>query len=228
MRCVALLSGGKDSVLATEVARQQGRDVVAALVLRPAEDDAWLFHTPNLDVAAAVGECMGLPVIEAPCSTGPDAEVEDLQAALAAVQRAHGVKGVVSGALASEYQRTRIERVGHALGLRTFTPLWHKDVDAYMQTFLGPGWDVRFARVACDGMDASWAGARLDARAVAFLRGLRSRPHLAGEGGEYETLVLAAPGWQRRIEVDAADVEATASRATWRVRRWRIVPVGSA
>ena len=69
MRVLALLSGGKDSVCAIETARGFGWDVVAALVLRPAQDDAWMFHTPNLGVVAGVAQCLGLPLREAQVRT---------------------------------------------------------------------------------------------------------------------------------------------------------------
>jgi ABC transporter with metal-binding/Fe-S-binding domain ATP-binding protein len=224
MRVLALLSGGKDSVSAVDVARGHGWDVVGALALRPAEDDAWMFHTPNLGVVAGVAECLGLPLVEAPVRSGQAQEVEDLEAALRAAKDRFAVDGVVSGALASEYQRTRIDRVGHRLGLKSFAPLWHKEPRGYLAGLLAAGWDVRFSRTAADGMPAAWAGQRLDAAKVEAMAGHRARPHVAGEGGEYETLVLDGPAYSRRIVVDRSHVDATASRATWVVDAWHTEP----
>ena len=220
MRVAALLSGGKDSVAAVEVAQGFGWDVVGAVVLRPAADDAWMFHTPALDVVAGVAECLGLPLMEAKVRTGQAEEVEDLEAALKAAQATWGLDGVVSGALASEYQRTRIEAVGHRLGLKTFAPLWHKDLQAYLHGLLEADWDIRFSRTAADGVPNAWCGQRLDAAKVDAMRTHKARPHVAGEGGEFETLVLDAPHYKRRLVVDEAQVEATASRATWAVTHW--------
>jgi diphthine-ammonia ligase len=224
MRVLALLSGGKDSVCAVETARGFGWDVAAALVLRPAQDDAWMFHTPNLDVVAGVAECLGLPLVEAPVRSGKAEEVEDLQAAVTAAQRDLGLDGLLSGALASEYQRTRLDLVGHRLGLKTFAPLWHKEPRAYVDSLVAAGWDIRFSRTAADGVPAAWAGQRLDAAKVAAMAGHRARPHVAGEGGEYETLVLDAPCYRRRLVVEEAEVEATANRATWHATAWRTEP----
>jgi diphthine-ammonia ligase len=221
MRVIALLSGGKDSVCAVETARGFGWDVAAALVLRPAQDDAWMFHTPNLGVVAGVAQCLELPLVEADVRSGKAEEVEDLEAAVAAAKRDLGLDGIISGALASEYQRTRIDRIGHDLGLRSFAPLWHKDRREYMRGLLGGGWDIRFSRTAADGVPTAWAGQRLDSAKVAAMAAHRARPHVAGEGGEYETLVLDAPCYQRRLVVEKAHVEESASRATWRVEAWR-------
>ena len=221
MRVLALLSGGKDSVCAIETARGFGWDVAAALVLRPAQDDAWMFHTPNLSVVEGVAECLGLPLIEADVRSGKAEEVEDLKEAVARAKGDLGLDGLVSGALASEYQRTRIDRMGHEVGLKSFAPLWHKEPRGYLDGLLGDGWDIRFTRTAADGVPNAWCGQRLDAAKVAAMLAHKARPHVAGEGGEYETLVLDAPCYRRRLVVEEAHVEATASRATWRVESWR-------
>ena len=181
MRVLALLSGGKDSVAAVEVAQGHGWDVVAALRMVPAQDDAHMFHVPNLDLVPAVADCLGLPLLSAPARPDPDAEVEDLQTAIAAAMREYELDGIISGALASEYQRTRIDAIGHRLGLATFAPLWHKEPVAYVASLLHAGYDIRFSRVAADGLDASWAGARLDAPRLQALGG--QRMHVAGDGG---------------------------------------------
>jgi diphthine-ammonia ligase len=224
LRVLALLSGGKDSVCAIETARGFGWDIAAALVLRPAEDDAWMFHTPNLDVVAGVAECLGLPLVEADVRVGKDEEVEDLERAVAAAKRDLDLDGLVSGALASEYQRTRIDGVGHRTGLKTFAPLWHKEPRGYVDSLVAGGWDIRFSRTAADGVPASWAGQRLDAQKVAAMAAHRARPHVAGEGGEYETLVLDAPCYRRRLVVERASVDSSVNRATWRVEAWRTEP----
>lgn len=220
MRVFALLSGGKDSVAAVEVAQGFGWDVVGALVLRPVQDDAWMFHTPFLDVVHGVAECLGLPLMEAKVREGEENEVADLEAAVRQAQAKWKADGLVSGALASEYQRVRIEAVGHRLGLKTFAPLWHKDLKAHLHHLLADDWDVRFSRTAADGVPNAWCGQRLDRAKVDAMLAHRSRPHVAGEGGEYETIVLDAPHYRRRLVVDRARVESSASRATWVAEAW--------
>ncbi|MGB1587135.1 MAG: diphthine--ammonia ligase [Thermoplasmatota archaeon] len=219
MKCVALLSGGKDSVAAVEVAQGHGWDVPVGLRMVPEEDDAYMFHTPNLDLVVDVASCMGMELVTASARPDPWEEVGDLERALARIKEDFQVDAIISGALASEYQRTRIDRIGARLGLKTFAPLWHKRAGTYMEGLV-QAYDVRFSRVAADGLDASWAGARLDEARLAALRGMRL--HEAGEGGEYETLVLDAPHYHKRIVIDDASVEETASRSTWRVTNWHV------
>lgn len=224
MRVLALLSGGKDSVCAIETARGFGWDVAAALVLKPAADDAWMFHTPNLSVVEGVAECLDLPLVEADVRSGKAEEVEDLKATLLAAKQDLALDGIISGALASEYQRTRLDRIGHETGLRSFAPLWHKEPRAYVDSLVASGWDVRFSRTAADGVPNAWAGQRLDAAKVAAMAAHRAQPHVAGEGGEYETLVLDAPCYTRRLIIEDASIEESVNRATWRVEEWRTEP----
>ncbi len=228
MRCVALLSGGKDSVAAIDVARQRAWDVPVALSILPAEDDAWMFHTPNLDVVRGIAQCLDVELVQAPCRTGPEEEVEDLEAALANLRDQWGVDAIISGALASDYQRTRIDAIGHRLGLKTFAPLWHVEPQQYMRGLVAAGYDIRFARAAADGLGPEWAGRRLDTAALDELAANPARPHIAGEGGEFETLVLGGPGFSGRVVVDQARTVASASRSTWIVEQWHVDSAGSA
>jgi diphthamide synthase (EF-2-diphthine--ammonia ligase) len=46
--------------------------------------------------------------------------------------------------------------------------------------------------------------------------------HIAGEGGEYETLVLDAPFFGSRIEVLESHVERAGSQAVWVVDRAKL------
>ncbi len=224
MRVAALLSGGKDSVCAVETARGHGWDVVGALIVKPAQDDAWMFHTPALGAAEGVAQCLGLPVVAVPVRSGAVEEVQDLEAALARLKTEWRLDGFVSGAIASEYQRTRLEAIGHRLGLKSFMPLWHKEPAGYVRSLVRGGWDIRFSRTAAEGVPNAWCGERLDEAKLLAMAAHKARPHVAGEGGEYETLVLDAPCFRRRLVVETAQVEATASRATWVVGAWRTEP----
>jgi diphthine-ammonia ligase len=227
MKVIALLSGGKDSVCAIETARGFGWDVPVALTMHPAADDAWMYHTPNLPVVRGIAECLGLSLIEAPSRTGQIEEVEDLEDALREAKEELALDGVVSGALASEYQRTRIESACHRVGLKSFAPLWHKEPVSYVSSLVHGGWDIRFSRTAADGVSPSWLGEPLDDKKYESMRNHRARPHVAGEGGEYETLVLDAPAFTSRLVVDEARVLAEGSRATWMVEAWHTEPKAS-
>jgi hypothetical protein len=84
---------------------------------------------------AAMAQCMGLPLLRRRitgtskhvgleyAATAGD-EVEDLRALLAAAQRLYAVEAVSTGAIASDYQRLRVESVCASLGLVSLGFLW--------------------------------------------------------------------------------------------------------
>lgn len=222
MKVAALVSGGKDSILALHCAQTTGWDVTHMVTVRPRASDSWMFHVPNTSLAPLIAEAIGLPLVSVDARDEKEVEVEDLEIALAGLP----IDGFVSGALASEYQRTRLERVGHRLGLRSFTPLWHKSPAEVLATVAHPTWDVRFAAVAAEGLGQSWLGRKLTGEAVQDLDVLRAHHgiHVAGEGGEYETLVLDAPCYQQRIEVIRARPEWRRDGGSWLVEEARLAP----
>lgn len=225
MRFASLLSGGKDSTLAHHVAEQHGWTPTAGIVVRPQDPESHMFHLPNLDLARAHVDVLGLDPIEVEAPPGKETETAVLEDAFeAALER--GAETVVSGAVASEYQRVRIERAAHRVGLKTHAPLWHKDPVAILDTLLEGGFDVRFSAVAAYGMDRSWLGRRLDDQARDELVQLQGSHgvHPGGEGGEYETLVLDAPSFRQRIEVRASETDWTRDRGRWRVTSWGTLP----
>lgn len=210
---VALFSGGKDSSWALHRAQKTGREIEAVLTAEPA-GDSYLFHTPATELTALLAESMGLqhrrfPVAAAP-EGGPrdageqgDRELATLNEAIADL--ALNVEGLVVGAVESDFQRTRIERVCEHHDIELYAPLWHCDPVATLEAMIAAGFDIRIVAVAAAGLDATWLDRRLNAEAIAALQKLSDTYgiHPMGEGGEYETLVVDGPHLDRRLEIEA-------------------------
>ncbi|HVL47992.1 MAG TPA: TIGR00289 family protein [Candidatus Thermoplasmatota archaeon] len=221
MRVAALFSGGKDSTLAAWVARSQGWDVTHLVTVVPARDDSWMFHVPNLHVAPVLAEAIGLPLVTIESGGEAEREVDDLARGLEGLD----VDGLVAGAVASEYQRVRVERVGERLGLKTFTPLWHKPPLEILDTLIAGAFDVRFVAASADGLGPEWLGRRLTKESRDALEALARSKGInpAGEGGEYETIVLDGPLFRSRVEVTRATPEWRRDRGVWRIEETRLV-----
>jgi len=194
MRLACLFSGGKDSTFAVWYMLSQGHGVELVSVLP--EPESLMFHVPNISLAPLFARAMGLPLSTVKVSH--ESELTALSSLLSSLK----VDGVVSGALASDYQKTRIERICYSLNLRSFAPLWHVSPDAYMSTLLSADFKIIFSAVASDGLGPSWLGRSLDQSAVTDLKKLPL--HLCGEGGEYETLVLDAPFFKKSLKITEA------------------------
>ena len=165
MRLGLLFSGGKASCLALHRAVAAGHEVACLLTLLPERDDSWMFHTPALEWTALQAEVLSIAQLTAATPGEPEAELADMQALLARAQRKYDIAGVVTGALASVYQATRIQRACAALGLWCFTPLWQLPQPELLEALLTDGYKVAVTAVAADGLDVEWRGRTLD-RAV--------------------------------------------------------------
>ena len=212
MTVTALVSGGKDSVYAAYLCDTQGWPVDELLTLRPDDPESMMFHTPNLDLVALQAEAWGRRHRVVPVAGGDEAaELRALEAALA------GERGpVVTGAIASSYQWARLVRIADRTHRRLYAPLWRKAPYRVVTEEIDAGLDIRLVHLSADGLPLDWVGSRLDRARLDELERLSEggrRMHVAGEGGEYETLVVDAPFFRARLEVDRAVRTITGSTA---------------
>lgn len=220
MKVAALLSGGKDSLHAASLLEQWGWRIEEVLTLVPADSDSLLFHTPNLRWTRLIAEAWGKPYRSAPVEgRGEPAELEGLRRALEPLKEA-GFDGVSVGAIASSFQWSRVHRVAGALGLKVFAPLWRVEPERVVREEIAAGFDIRVVRVATEALGPEWLGARLDAslldRLKTISRDVRELS-VAGEGGEYESLVVDAPIFSARIVVDRAHAVSRGPEHTWAI-----------
>src|SRR5437867_8515832 len=117
-----------------------------------------LFHTPNLNLAPLQAEAMRIPLLRETATTGEDGELDALQR----IFRRIDVDGVIVGAIASDYQHARVNRIADEVGLRVFAPLWRRDPMRLVYEYLEAGFDIAFSSVSAEGLDASWLGRRWD------------------------------------------------------------------
>jgi diphthine-ammonia ligase len=203
MKVAALFSGGKDSVFAVYIATQYGWDITTLVTLFPEQSDSWMFHSINITQTDLIAKALGIPLVKKKTRAEKETELSDLQQLLENLD----IDGVISGAIASEYQRTRIERVCDDLGLKSFTPLWHKNQEHLLRDQIQAGFHIIIVSVSADGFDETWLGKTIDAATLNALVRLRKTHgiNIAGEGGEYETLVLSGPLFSQKIIIDSAE-----------------------
>ncbi len=214
MTVSALVSGGKDSVYASYLADTQGWPVDELITLRPSNADSLMFHTPNLDLVALQAAAWGKRHRAIPVpNEGEGAELAALETALA------GETGpVVVGAIASSFQWTRVLRVADRVGRRVYAPLWRVDARRVVREEIAAGLDVRLVHLAAEPLTPELLGRRLDPGLLSELerRSREVRPvNVAGEGGEYETLVVDAPFWSHRISIDSTRTATDRSTSRW-------------
>jgi diphthine-ammonia ligase len=224
MRLGVLFSGGKDSSFACFRA-MQGDEVACLITVVPQNPESYLFHTPNIGLTALQAEAAGLPLVSTGSEGVEEAEVADLSRAISRGVEEHGIEGVVTGAIHSVYQATRIQRACHSLDLWCFNPLWQRDEEEYLDEVVSSGFRFLISGVSAAPFEEAWLGREVDRVTLDELKAMarRHRMNPAGEGGEYETFVLDAPFFRKRIEVLRASRECHEHHGIYRIDDARLV-----
>ncbi|MBD3263092.1 TIGR00289 family protein [Candidatus Woesearchaeota archaeon] len=207
MKVAVLFSGGKDSVFALHRAIEQGRDIAVLVAIKSENPYSYMFHIPNIDMVKLQAKAIGIPIIFRKTKGIKEKELKDLELALKKAMRDYKIEGVVSGAVASQYQRFRIEAICSDLGLRSLALLWHLDPEIYLTELIKAGFKVIITSVSAHGFDESWLGRELNTETLEKLKLMHQRYgiHLSGEGGEFETIVLDGPVFKKKIEIQEAE-----------------------
>jgi len=203
MRVAVLATGGKDSALALHRVLNEGHEAAYLATMIPLREDSWMFHYPNIRLVDLFAEAAEIPLVKAETSGVKEEEVEDLESLVAGLD----VDGIVSGAIASEYQKTRIEGICRELNLKWLAPLWHEQPLGILKEILNLKFEVIMTGVYAYGFGQEWLGRKIDEATVDVLMELNRQYGVSpvGEGGEYETLVLDAPFLKKKIVVVRAE-----------------------
>lgn len=199
MRVVVLSSGGKDSAAAWWWAACRGWEVKGLVTVSITGDDSPMFQIPSTHLVERQAKLAELPWINVQTSGDTPDDIEALETALSSLD----VDGFVSGALRSDYQKSRLERMAERLGVKSWTPLWHQSGHDHVKQMIEHGFEIMITGVSAEGLDKEWLGHVLTPSSFERLQELARlyRFHVEGEGGEYETLVVAGPHMNGRLEV---------------------------
>ncbi|KAF5836978.1 hypothetical protein DUNSADRAFT_5000 [Dunaliella salina] len=227
MKFVALVSGGKDSCHAMALAKAHGgHEVVALANLLPQEGapdelDSYMYQTVGHQLVESYTSCMGVPLFrhrirgsskhqDLQYTRTSGDEVEDLSLLLAYVKATLPcISAVSSGAIASDYQRLRVEHVCARLGLVSLAYMWHMPQRTLLRGMIDSQLHAIFVKVAALGLDPHKHLGKSITQLQHTLYRLNSLfgSNVCGEGGEYETLTLDCPAFKLgRIVLDEFEV----------------------
>lgn len=204
MKLAALISTGKDSIYAAFIAAKK-HEIACLISLKSKKEDSYMFHIPNIDLVKLQAKSMNLPLIFLESSGIKEKELEDIKKALKIAIKKYNIQGVVSGALASNYQKNRIDKLCKELKLSSIAPLWHNNPKQYLKDLIKNNFKVIITGIAADGLTKDFLGKEIDNN---FLNKIKKfKIHPAGEGGEYESLVLNCPLFKKKLKINKAKIE---------------------
>lgn len=202
MKSAILFSGGKDSTMALNYSLKHGDEVLYLLSMKSKNPESYMFHVPNIDLTSLISEAVGIPLIQGKSSGVKEEELVDLKKELIKLKNL-GVEAVYTGALFSQYQKSRIDKLTSEVGLDCISPYWHMDPEEYMNLVISEGFDVIICGVFAYGLNESWLGKHITTEVLEDLKQVNKecRINLAFEGGEAETFVLDGPIFKKRIKI---------------------------
>lgn len=220
MKFVALLSGGKDSILALLMAYRFHHEPVVIANIAPSlslqsqdehEVDSYMYQTVGHEAVEGIAvRGLHLPIRRAFIEKNraidqsmhytegekEEDEVETLYRLLKAIKEEFPeVEGVTSGAILSNYQRHRVENVCYRLGLVSLAYLWHRSGPEVLDMANRLNVKAILVKTASGGLIPRLLLGKtlVEARSTLEVMEQRYGGHMAGEGGEFETFVLDCP-----------------------------------
>jgi diphthine-ammonia ligase len=192
MKLVALLSGGKDSVYALYKAKKEGHEIKYLATIHSKNPDSYMYHTPNIGLTFMQSRAMNIQLVSKESLGIKEREIKDLKILLKGLD----VDGVICGAIASKYQKDRVENVCKELKLKKL-----------LREMLKEGFEIIITAVAAQGFDENWLGRKIDEDCIKDLIELNKKYGISivGEGGEMETFVLDCPLFDKKIQITKAE-----------------------
>jgi len=217
MKAISLYSGGKDSTFALYMALQQGLSIDRLVTINPKNRESVMYHVPNIEHTKTIAEAIDIPL--------DLFYLQDDTEELEEVLKNYDVEIVVNGAIKSEFQKTKIERICTHLNRISYAPLWYKDERLLIEEIIKTGFEVYISAVSAEGLDEEFLGAKLDMALLSKLVILNEKYkiNISGEGGEYESIVLNAPFFKKRLVVKEFSKKWYGSSGIFDIKKLEIV-----
>ena len=120
MRLGVLFSGGKDSTLALHLAAEK-EEVACLITVVSKNKESYMFHTPNIDMTALAGGGVGVAAGFGGDGGQKGGGTRRFGECHSSKPKAnYDIEGVVTGAVESVYQASRVQRICNKLGPLVF------------------------------------------------------------------------------------------------------------
>lgn len=155
MKVAVLFSGGKDSNFALFEASLK-HEVCCLISMISKNDESYMFQSAGLDFAKVQAEAMNIPIIEFETCGEKEKELDDLKKAVEFAVLKFGCEGVVTGAINSVYQASRVQNICNDLDLWCFNPIWQRNQVDFLRELVIKGFEVMIVGVFSYPFDESF------------------------------------------------------------------------
>ncbi len=208
MKVCILFSGGKDSTYAAWLAKKEKYDLSCLISIFSENKESYMFHTPAIEMTKKQAKLMKIPLLIKKTKGKKEKELLDLKKVIEEAIKKYRIEGVVSGAIESVYQASRIQRICNEQKIKCFNPLWQKNQIDLLKELIDNNFEVILSSVAAYPLDKNWIGKKIDEKFIEEIKELQRKYKInpAGEGGEYETLVINCPLFKKRVNTHLINI----------------------
>jgi ABC transporter with metal-binding/Fe-S-binding domain ATP-binding protein len=224
MKVGILFSGGKDSTLALYKAKENHK-IICLISIISKNKESYMFHVPNIELTKIQAKAICLPFVQRTTKGEKEKELEDLKKVLVLAKKKFKIEGIVTGAVKSNYQKTRLEKICKEINLKCFNPLWMKDQIELLNELLENNFEVIISGVFSYPLDQTFLGKTIDKEMINKLKQLEQEYKInpSGEGGEIETTVLDAPFFKKKIKIQDSDIEYKNNSGIFKIKKLKLV-----
>ncbi len=203
MKTAILFSGGKDSVYSAYLAKKQGHKLTCLISIFSDNKHSYMFHTPSISKTKKQSKAMEIPLLIKKTKGEKELELKDLEKIIKKAIKKYQIEGIVTGAIRSVYQASRIQKICDKLNIKCINPLWQKPEYLYMKELIKNKFKTIIIGIAAYPLDQKWLGKKINQKTLSELVDLNEKYkiHIAGEGGEFETFVLDCPLFKKPLIV---------------------------
>jgi ABC transporter with metal-binding/Fe-S-binding domain ATP-binding protein len=203
MKLGILFSGGKDSVYSAYLAKKSGHELTCLISIFSENKDSYMFHTPSISKTEKQAESMKIPIIVQKTKGEKEKELKDLEKAIKIAIKKYKIEGIVTGAIQSVYQSSRIQKICNKLKIECFNPLWQINEEEYLDDLLKNKFEIIITGVFAYPLDEKWLGKQIDKKFVKEIKELNKKYKISmiGEGGEFETFVVDCPLFSKKLKI---------------------------
>ncbi|MGO9932475.1 MAG: ATP-binding protein [Steroidobacteraceae bacterium] len=197
-------SGGKDSTMAAYQLLASQKYEIASLLTTVTEGfDRISMHGVRRELLERQADSLGIPLrkILIPNDCSNEIYEARMREALSLIKQ-QGITKIAFGDLfLQDVKQYRDERLAQA-GMTGLYPIWMRDTDELVRTFIGLGFKGILACVDTQAIDAAFAGREID---LQLLEDLPQSADPCGEYGEYHSFVYAGPIFRNAIPCRTGD-----------------------
>lgn len=198
----ALFSGGKDSNLSMFLLKDK-YNISCLLSIIPTSNDSYMYQKPDLKILKSQADCLNLPLLTQKSKSVKEDELNDLEELIKTAIKKYNITGIVCGALFSNYQKERVLKICNKLKIELHSPLWQMDQEKEIELLLNNKFKFIVCKIAALGLDQKYLGKVISKEDLTDFKKLNKKYgfNIAGEGGEYETIVIDSPMFNKKIEI---------------------------